>query len=56
MITGKITEQSFHQSEKVDEADISNKEAKFLYTNRGEFWFVDPKHSSKRFKIEDQQY
>jgi translation elongation factor P/translation initiation factor 5A len=25
MITGKITEQSFHQSEKVEEADISEK-------------------------------
>ena len=53
MITGKITEQSFHQSEKVEEADISNKESKFLYTNRGEFWFADPKDPSKRFKIEE---
>ncbi len=53
MITGKITEQSFHQSEKVEEADISTKEAKFLYTNRGEFWFADPKDPSKRFKIEE---
>lgn len=53
MITGKITEQSFHQSEKVEEADISTKEAKYLYTNKGEFWFADPKDPSKRFKIEE---
>ncbi|OHA46269.1 MAG: hypothetical protein A2541_02490 [Candidatus Taylorbacteria bacterium RIFOXYD2_FULL_36_9] len=53
MITGKITEQSFHQSEKVGEADISTKEAKYLYTNKGEFWFADPKDPSKRFKIEE---
>jgi len=53
MITGKITEQSFHQSEKIEEADITTKEAKFLYKNKGEFWFVDPKDASKRFKIEE---
>lgn len=53
MITGKITEQSFHQSEKVEEADISEKEAKFLYTNKGEYWFADPKDPSKRFKIDE---
>lgn len=53
MMTGKITEQSFHQSEKVEEADITVKEAKFLYKNKGEFWFADPKDSAKRFKIEE---
>ena len=53
MITGKITEQSFHQSEKVEEADITTKEAKFLYTNKGEFWFADPKDPAKRFKIDE---
>ena len=51
LITGKIAEQSFHQSEKVEEADISTKEAKFLYTNRGEFWFCAPNDPAKRFKI-----
>jgi elongation factor P len=53
LITGKIAEQSFHQSEKVEEADISTKEAKFLYTNRGEFWFADPKDPAKRFEIDE---
>ena len=53
MITGKIVEQSFHQAEKVEEADITTKEAKFLYKNKGEFWFCDPKDPAKRFKIEE---
>ncbi len=53
MITGKITEQSFHQAEKVEEADITTKEAKFLYKNKGEFWFADPKDPVKRFKIDE---
>ena len=33
LITGKITEVSFHQSEKIAEADIEYKDAKFLYKN-----------------------
>jgi elongation factor P len=53
MMTGKVIEQSFHQAEKVEEADISTKEAQFLYKNKGEFWFADPKKPSDRFKIEE---
>jgi len=53
MIIGKITEQSFHQAEKVAEADIATKEAKFLYKNKGEFWFADPKDPAKRYKIDE---
>jgi len=53
LITGKVTEQSFHVSEKVEEAEIDQKDAKFLYNNRGEFWFCDPKNLSDRFKIEE---
>ncbi len=53
LITGKVTEQSFHVSEKVEEAEIDSKEVKFLYANRGEFWFCEATDPSKRFKIED---
>ncbi len=53
MITGKITEISFHQSEKVQEAEIEYKDAKFLYKNKGEFWFCDPKDPAKRFELEE---
>jgi len=54
LITGKVTEISFHQSEKVEEAEIDYKDAKFLYTNKGEFWFCDPKDPAKRFKISEE--
>jgi len=53
LITGKVTERSFHVSEKVEEAEIGKKDVKFLYANRGEFWFCDPQDPSKRFKIEE---
>lgn len=51
LITGKVTEQSFHVSEKVGEAEIDKVEAKYLYNNRGEYWLCDPKDPSKRFSL-----
>lgn len=54
LITGKVTEVSFHQSEKIDEAEINKKEIKYLYNNRGEWWFADPKDPAKRFPIKEE--
>lgn len=53
LITGKVTERSFHVSEKVEEAEIESKNVKYLYSNRGEFWFCDPEDPSDRFEIEE---
>ena len=53
LITGKVTERSFHVSEKVEEAEIDSRDVKFLYENRGEFWFCEAEDPSKRFKIEE---
>ncbi|MFA6430684.1 MAG: elongation factor P [Candidatus Paceibacterota bacterium] len=53
MMTGKITEISFHQSEKVEEADIQYKDAKFMYKNKGEFWFCDPTNPANRFELDE---
>ncbi len=53
MITGKVTEYSFHQSEKVEEAEIDSREIKYLYNNRGEFWFCEPTDPGKRFSIKE---
>jgi elongation factor P len=53
LITGKVTERSFHVSEKVEEAEIETRDVKFLYENRDEFWFCEAEDPSKRFKIEE---
>src|SRR3989344_10136 len=53
LITGKVTEQSFHVSEKVEEAEIESRDVRFLYSNRGEFWFCDPEDPSDRFEIDE---
>ena len=52
LITGKVTERSFHVSEKAEEADMADREVKYLYNNRGEWWFADPKNPSDRFKLD----
>ncbi|MHB0978241.1 MAG: hypothetical protein ACYC1K_02465 [Minisyncoccota bacterium] len=51
MLTGRIVEHSFHVSDKAEEADITKKEVKYLYTSKGEFWFCDAKDPSKRFEL-----
>jgi elongation factor P len=53
LITGKVVERSFHQSEKVEEANIVTKDIKYIYSNekKGEFWFSDAKTPSDRFPL-----
>lgn len=51
LITGKVTEQAFHQSEKAEEADLSLKAVKYLYNNRGEYWFCSEKNPADRFAL-----
>ena len=51
LITGKVTEQAFHVSEKVHEADLSTKSVKYLYANKGEQWFCDEKNPADRFML-----
>ena len=54
LLTGRVTEHSFHVSDKVNEADISKKEVKYLYTNRDEYWFSEANDPSKRFKLPEE--
>lgn len=51
LMTGKVTEYSFHQSEKVEEAEIEECEVKYLYNKHGEWWFAEADNPSKRFKV-----
>lgn len=55
LMTGKVTEYSFHQSEKVEEAEIESREVKYLYNSRGEYWFCEADDPSKRFKVTADQ-
>ncbi len=51
LISGKVTEKSFHQSENVQEADISKKKVVFLYKAKGEAWFHNEGEPGARFAV-----
>lgn len=54
LMTGKVVENSFHQSEKIEEADIEAKSAKYIYSRNGEHWFCNPDNPGDRFQINDE--
>jgi elongation factor P len=49
--TGSVTEQTFHQTDKVEEADLESKTIQFIYARNGEFWFMDPTNPRDRFTL-----
>jgi len=52
--SGKAYNEVFHVSDSADEADLEKRDVKFLFTNKGEYWFADPKDPSNRFKLEEK--
>ena len=55
LITGKIGEYTFQQSDSFSEAEIAKKPLIFLYAHRGEYWFVDTKEAKNRIKFSEEQ-
>jgi len=54
LITGRVVEETFQQSDRVEEADIETKEIKYLYTGKGESWFCSIKDPSDRFSVKTE--
>lgn len=52
--SGKAYNEVFHVSDSAEEADLVKREVKFLYSNRGEFWFADPKNPANRFMLDEK--
>ncbi|HEC30757.1 MAG TPA: elongation factor P [Candidatus Yonathbacteria bacterium] len=51
IISGRVVEKVFHVSDKAKEADMENREIKYLYSNRGEYWFCDKDNAGNRFNL-----
>jgi len=51
LLSGRMVTISFHVSDKAAEADVSKREIKFVYANKGEFIFSEIKDPSKRFTL-----
>lgn len=54
LLTGRLSNMTFHASDKVEEADIDTKEVKYLYSSRGAWWFSEANDPSKRFQISEE--
>lgn len=52
MLNGKVIPGTFHASDTAEEAEISKREALFLFANKGEYWFCLPNDRSNRFQID----
>lgn len=53
LISGRVIEKVFHVSDKAEEADIETQTIKYLYNNRGEYWFCEKDNPSKRFHLSE---
>ncbi len=54
LITGKVTERSFHQSESAHEAELPVRSFTYLYENRGQYWFCEPGNPKNRFSYSEE--
>ncbi len=54
LISGRTWNATFHAADKADEADIIKRSVKFLYTNKGEYWFCSIDDASDRFTLSDK--
>ncbi len=53
LLNGRVMEHSFHVSDKVEEAEIVSRKVKYLYTNKGEWWFCSENNPADRFQLLD---
>ena len=49
--TGQVIDKTLHQSDVLEDADMSKRKVKYLYENRGEFWFCEPDNPRERFNL-----
>ncbi len=51
LITGKVKEQTFHQSDVLEEAELEKMPSRFLYESRGVYWFDEVGNPKNRFSF-----
>jgi len=55
LLDGRVLERNFQQGDVFQEAELEKKEIKFIYQNKGEYFFCAPKDASKRFSFTEAQ-
>ncbi len=54
LLSGRTWNVVFHASDKAEEADITKRDVKFLYANKGEYWFSAPENPKDRFQLQEK--
>lgn len=52
--TGSMTEVTFHQPDKIEEADVEARPAVFIFHKNGDWTFHEASDRSKRFTLDDE--
>jgi elongation factor P len=52
--TGGVVDKTFHQADVLEEAFIEKRDVKFLYENRGEYFFCPPDKPGDRFSFTEE--
>ncbi len=52
--TGKVTERSFHQSEKIEEAEIETKDIVYIFSKQEDLWFHSSSDKGDRFAMSEK--
>jgi len=55
LLNGNVYERNFQQGDVFDEAELIKIGIKYLYNNRGSFFFCEEKDPSKRFSLSEKQ-
>ncbi|MEK9154955.1 MAG: elongation factor P [Patescibacteria group bacterium] len=54
LISGKILERTFHQSDIIEEAELEKSPSRFIYESRGDYWFDEPRNLKNRFSFKKE--
>ena len=52
--TGAVLNRNFRPADKFEEVEVEKMKVKFLYVNRGEFWFCEESKPSNRFMLKEE--
>ncbi|MBI4993905.1 elongation factor P [Candidatus Wolfebacteria bacterium] len=55
LITGKVKEQTFHQSDVLEEAGLDKMESCFIYEAKGAYWFNEVGNPKNRFSFTKEE-
>ena len=55
LITGKVKEQTFHQSDAIEEAELEKMPSRFLYESKGVYWFNETGNPKNRFSFQKEE-